>query len=176
MSENGNKFTIRFIEKEEKPEFYKAMQEVHEKLEDKTLFYMKTTEQYDYLYNHGDFAAAYNEQGKIVGGFVFFYAISSGLDEYNFGKDIGLPEEDHKRVVIMDSVFVLPEYRGNRLQVKLLQYIESKIDKTKHNYFTATVSPENPASYRSFEKQGYKLAITTKKYGGLIRSIYVKKV
>ena len=39
----------------------------------------------------------------------------------------------------------------------------------------ATVSPDNPASYQSFEKNGYKYMVTKEKYHGLVRKIYLKE-
>ena len=78
------------------------------------------------------------------------------------------------KVVHMESVAVLPEYRGYHLQEKMLRYAEECIDKKQYSYLLATVSPDNPASYHSFEKCGYALVMTKEKYGGLLRRIYEK--
>lgn len=98
------------------------------------------------------------------------------MQEDNLGRDIDLDEDKLKQGVHMDSAVVLPEYRGMALQSKMLKYAEEYIDKNKCKYFIATVSPENPASYKSLEKNGYQLMVTKEKYGGLMRRIYLKEV
>lgn len=119
------------------------------------------------------FVEDFIKESGIVASFIFRYPDNSAD---NIGRDIGLPEEELSSVVHMESVVVLPEYRGKHLQEKMLTYAEGLIDTQVHNCFLATVSPENPASYKSFEKCGYELVTTKEKYGGLMRRIYRKVV
>ena len=159
---------------EDAQRIHKNMQRVYDLLEDKSLYVCDDLEYVQNQINGGGFAvAAKNRAGEIVGSFVFRYP---GEQTDNLGREIGLQEDDLQRVVHMESAVVLPEYRGRDLQLKMLKYAEEIIDKTYYHYFLATVSPNNPASYRSFEKNGYQLITTKEKYNGLIRRIYCKKV
>lgn len=150
------------------------MEEVYNRLEDKSIYvcddldYVK-----EHISNQGFVVVACNKDEEIVGSFIVRYPYQ---DEDNLEKDIDLPNNKLDEVVHMESSVVLPEYRGNGLQSKLLLYAERLIDKTKYHYFMATVSPENPASYKNLEKNKYKLVLTKEKYGGLIRRIYLKEV
>ncbi len=165
---------LRIVEKEEAETIYQVMQEVYERLENKALF---ANSDMDYIRAHieaeGFFIGAYDASGKMAGNFMVRYPMEA---EDNLGRDIGLAPEELCKVVHMESAVVLPEYRGQHLQVRMLQYAEHRIDRARFGYFMATVSPDNPASYRSFEQNGYQLMMTKEKYGGLIRRVYCKKV
>ena len=171
---NHHKLHIRRAVFEDANAIYNMMQKVESVLEDKTLY---VCDDYEYVERHlekeGFSLVACNEKGEIVGGFLFRFP---GNAQDNLGRDIGLSEEVLDRVVHMESVAVLPEYRGHHLQEKMLYYAEKLIDKNKYSYLLATVSPNNPASYLSFEKCGYSLIMTKEKYGGLLRRIYQKYI
>ena len=94
--------------------------------------------------------------------------------EDNLGKDIGFSEEECQRVIHVESAVVAPLYRGNALQRRMLQIAETMIDRVKYSYLMATVSPDNPASYKTLESLGYELIVTKEKYDGLMRRIYRK--
>ena len=76
----------------------------------------------------------------------------------------------------VESAVVASEYRGYALQGRMLQEAEHLIDRAKYSYLMATVSPENPASYKTLEKLGYELVLTKEKYGGLMRRLYIKNM
>lgn len=169
-----NDIIISVAEQSDAQEIYDVMQEVYDRLENKTLY---VCDDLDYVKNHvsdeGMTVIARNKDGKIIGSFMFRYP---GVSDDNLGRDIALDETELGKVVHMESAVVSPEYRGNELQLKMLQYAEKIIDTNKYKYFMSTVSPDNPASYRSLEKSGYELVKTKEKYGGLLRRIYLKKV
>lgn len=169
-----NDIVIKIATKEQANEIHKVMETVYDCLEDKTLF---VCDDLDYVNNHieneGFAVIAQNKDSQIVGSFIFRYPKES---EDNLGRDIGLNESELNKVVHMESVAVLPKYRGKGLQLAMLRFAEELIDKTKYKYFIATVSPDNKWSYNSFEKNGYKLITTKEKYDGLMRRIYLKEV
>ncbi len=152
---------------------FSIMQRVTRELADKTLYvcddleYVKTQLQTD-----GFGVVACNSDNEIIASFLFRYP---HMSKDNLGRDIHLAEEQLDAVVHMDSVVVLPEYRGRHLQEEMLRYAETLIDKSVYRYFMATVSPDNPASYLSFERNGYVHVMTKEKYGGLLRRIYLKE-
>lgn len=94
----------------------------------------------------------------------------------NLGRDIGITAEELLRVVHMESVGVLPEYRGKGLQEKLLTYAEDFLKDEEFCYYMATVAPGNIPSGKNFRKKGYECVLTKEKYGSLLRQIYCKKV
>lgn len=155
-------------------DIYDLMRKVYERLEDKTLFVLDSLEYVNAQITKEGFAViARNKDESMVGAFIFRYP---HMEEDNLGRDIQLADEQLNRVVHMESAVVLPEYRGGGLQSKMLQYAEKLIDKNRYKYFMATVSPDNPASYKSLEKNGYKCMTTKEKYHGKIRRIYLKEV
>ncbi|MBR1478892.1 MAG: N-acetyltransferase [Lachnospiraceae bacterium] len=152
-----------------------VMKKVYESMEDKALFVCDSPEFVRAHIEDEGFTviACDNDTDEAAGYFIFRYP---GIKEDNLGRDIGLSDEELERVVHMESAAVLPRYRGLSLQSKMLCYGEELIDKSKYKYFLATVSPDNPHSFQTFENNGYELAATKEKYGGLMRRIYLKTV
>jgi ribosomal protein S18 acetylase RimI-like enzyme len=150
------------------------MRRVYDFLEDKSLY---VCDDLEYVKAHidkeGFIIVAEGNMGEMEAALIVRYPMDK---EDNLGGDIGLAGEELKSVVHMESVFVLPEYRGRHLQVKLLEYAQALIDTKQFKFFLATVSPENTASCKSFEESGYELAATKEKYGGLLRRIYCKRL
>lgn len=169
-----NKIIYKTATKEQSEIIHKTLSEVYENLENKNTFVCDTlTEVKDCIEKNGFGIIAYNKKKKIIGIFLVRYP---GISESNLGKDIGLSKEELLKVVHMESAVVIPEYRGNGLQQKMLQYAETIIDKNKYKYFMATVSPDNPASFKSLEKNGYVHITTKKKYNNISRRIYLKEI
>ena len=166
-------FKIRKADPNDANAIYAIMQRVSSKLPDKSLFVCDDLEFVQaHLQSNGFGVVACDGDNKIVASFLFRYP---HMEEDNLGRDIDLAEEQLDAVVHMESAVVLPEHRGHNLQEKMLRYAESMIDKSVYHYFMATVSPDNPASYLSLEHNGYSLVATKKKYGGLVRRIYLKE-
>jgi GNAT superfamily N-acetyltransferase len=149
------------------------MRRAYDFLEDKSLY---VCDDLEYVKAHidreGFIIVAEGSMGEMAAGLIVRYPMEA---EDNLGRDIGIAGIELKSVVHMESVFVLPEYRGKHLQIKLLEYAEKLTDTQHFKIFMATVSPENIASCKSFEKSGYELISTKEKYGGLQRRIYCKR-
>ena len=167
-------FKIRIATLNDAQKISENMRLAYSLLKDKTIYvcddlnYVKTQ-----ISNTGFAVVACSNNGEIIGSFVCRFP---GKDGSNLGKDIGMNEDKQLMVVHMESVVVLPEYRGHHLFLKMLLFAENYIDKNKYKYLMATVSPKNPASYLTFERAGYRLVITKEKYGGLLRNIYLKEI
>ena len=97
-----------------------------------------------------------------------------GDSEENLGRDIGLPESELMLVAHMDSVAILPEYRGAGLQKRLMQHAEQELAEQGYRYFMCTVHPENRYSRQNIIKQGFKPVKTALKYGGYQREIFLR--
>lgn len=96
--------------------------------------------------------------------------------EENLGNDIGLPKEELSAVAHMESIAVLPAYRGLKLQDSLMQEAEKELALRGFRYLMCTVHPENIYSKANAASQGYKIVMTKEKYGGYIRNILMKKL
>lgn len=94
--------------------------------------------------------------------------------------NLGLEFDDSKdrllKTAHIETVAVLPDFRGNGLQVRLVQAAETLLSQTPYCYFMATVHPDNHYSLNSMIRQGYRILSTTTKYGGLDRHILYKNL
>lgn len=167
----NNDFTIRVADGTDAQTIYDLMVEVYEQLENKSLY---VCDDLAFVKRHisqeGFTVVACTKEDQIVGSLIL--RIPDAED--NLGKDIGFSEEECQRVIHVESAVVAPLYRGNALQRRMLQIAETMIDRVKYSYLMATVSPDNPASYKTLESLGYELIVTKEKYDGLMRRIYRK--
>ncbi len=168
--------TIRFTTAtmEQAPEICDLMRKVYESMEDRSLFVCDDEEFVRrHISSEGFTVLAVTGSSEIVGCFILRFP---GNSADNLGRDIGLPERALAQVVHMESCVVSPAFRGQGLQLAMLQFAESLLDNNKYRYLMATVSPNNPASFRTFEKNGYRVAAVKEKYGGFPRRIYLKEL
>lgn len=167
-------YSFRKADVKDADDIFDVMRRVTEALPDKSLYVCDDLEYVRTLLQTGGFGVvACNSSNEVIAIFLFRYP---HMSEDNLGRDINLSEDQLDSVVHMDSAAVLPEYRGQHLQEKMLRYAEKLIDTSLYHYFLATVSPDNPASYLSLERNGYSHIITKEKYGGLQRRIYLKEI
>ena len=123
------------------------------------------------LSGHGFGVVACDATNKIVGNLLVKYP---GLGEENLGYDVCFSPENLNRVLHMDSASVLPKHRGHGLEGKMIAFAESLVDTSKYRYSFATVAPENYASLKSLERNGYEVMVTKEKYDGLVRYVMMK--
>lgn len=105
-----------------------------------------------------------------------FMIVYPGRSDENLGKDINLPDSELSKVAHMDSVAVLPRYRGYGLQYRLMQEAESEARRKGYRYLMCTIHPDNHYSKSNVLKQGYHIAATKEKYGGYLRNILLKEL
>jgi len=167
-------FVFRQAAPQDADEMYSLMETVYGELDDKSIFVCDSREHVkSMLAGNGFGVVVLNGSHEIIGCFLCKYP---GDSEDNLGKDIILPKSGLDSVVHAETAVVLPEYRGNALQAKMLRLAEKLIDKKKYHYLLATVSPDNPASFKTLETNGFKHVVTMEKYGGFFRRIYCKKI
>lgn len=189
-------YTLRPATLEDAPKIWSVMDTCYQALEHKAYFICDDLEYVkDILSGHGFGVVTCDENGKIVGNLLVKYP---GLDNENLGYDVFVvPRKDKclvpestflsidepviwltptnlNRVLHMDSASVLPEHRGHGLESQMIAYAETLIDKSKYRYSFATVAPENLASLKSLEKNGYQVRVIKEKYEGLIRCVMMK--
>lgn len=102
--------------------------------------------------------AVVGEEGKecIAG---FFMVDFPGVTERNLGTYLNMSEQEQEQVAHMDSVVILPEYRGHGLQYKLMEAAERIIrEETDYRILLATVHPDNKYSLRNALAHGFTVA------------------
>lgn len=193
-----NVYTLRTATIHDAYEIWSVMDTCYQAMEHKEHFirddlnYVK-----DILSGHGLAVIACDETKKIVGNLLVKYP---GLEEENLGYDVFLKNplspvskdalpcrstspcnivlspETLNRVIHMDSASVLPSHRGNHLESQMIAFAEGLIDTHRYHYSFATVAPQNTASLKSLEKNGYQVMVTKEKYEGLLRCILMKRL
>ena len=96
-----------------------------------------------------------------------FDMLIPGLEEFNYGYDLGFSREELLRVINMDTAAVHPDYRGMGLQKKLLETAEAEIRGRGAHILLCTVHPENRFSLQNVLKQGYSIQKELPKYGSV---------
>jgi len=117
-------------------------------------------------------------RGKAIGIFVKNQLIAyrtvafPGKTEWNLGRDLGIAEEELDKVAHLEATAVHPEYRGNRLQAKMLKHTIILVEALGFHYILSTVSPYNYPSLKSVigsELSIYSLNLREGIYGGKLR-------
>ncbi len=70
----------------------------------------------------------------------------------------------------LDNTVVIPSHRGNGLQAVLVEALLQGVDETA----VATVSPKNPASYKTLVKCGFEVRELVNRHGEYQRYIMVR--
>lgn len=72
---------------------------------------------------------------------------------------------------------VLEEYRGNKLEQQLINFVLTELYKTKrYRYAVCTVCPDNKASLRSVENCGFEIRAKADLYGGKTRYVLMQEL
>lgn len=162
-------FLIKQATLEDAEKIYDLIRTVYSRLANKSIYVCDSWEDINtMLMGSGFGVVAFNKKQEIVGCLLCKYPRDS---QENLGRDIQLPDPELAKVVHAESAVILEEYRGNPLQLKMLRLAERLIDKEKYWFLLATVSPENPASFKTLEQNGFKHIVTKEKYGGFIRRV-----
>lgn len=106
----------------------------------------------------------------------FLILFIGGDTEENLGLDLGLTDRELFLTANMKLVIVSPKFRGNGLQCILIQKVEEIAKEEGFKTLCATISPQNIYSIKNFEACGFVYHSEKKKYGGLERDIYYKKI
>ena len=178
MREERGTFSIRSCQKEDIPEVIRLIHAVQDAMteEQKAWFFVEEDSETREKMISGrmfGFFAVEETSGKTAA--VFTVDIPGNSSE-NLGREIGLQEDQFSLVAHMDTAAVLPEYRGNHLQVLLMQTAEQELKERGYRYLMCTVHPENPYSLHNVLRQGYQVVAEKEKYGGLRRNILLKQL
>lgn len=113
-------------------------------------------------------------QEEIAG---FFMVDFPGIGERNLGHHMALKEEQLLKVAHMDSVVILPQFRGYKLQYRLMEAAEEVLRReTEYSIWMATVHPDNKYSLNNVRAHGYEVVAEAMKYGGYRRYVLKKEI
>lgn len=157
-------------------EAVRLVQNTAEKMKEKSWFVAESLEEFDRWMRKDQgwlYVAKDCSSGQLAG---MFFVVLPGMEEENLGYDIGMQGRQLYECAIMDTVVVLPEYRGMHLQYEMMQTAERKLHKEGYRYLLCTVHPENKFSRENVKRQGYKKILTKEKYGGFLRDIWMKEL
>lgn len=169
-------FLIKKLLCEEVETAAKLAQEVYGQMQEKQWFAPDSEECIKALFQEkkGLFYQAAEVEKQLMAGVLF--VLFPGRSPDNLGREIKLPEEELLQVAHMDTVAILPAYRGNGLQYQLMQRAEQELRRRGFSYLMCTVHPDNRFSRENLLKQGYKAVGSGLKYGGLPREILLKDI
>lgn len=132
-------------------------QDIWDQLENKDFFVINGTTK-EYIYNavleQGLLLKAIDVISNIVGFLIVLRTIAPSNEIMQT-----FPNAKIEEYIEMDTVGILPDYRGMHLQRKMIEKAE-KIMILKDNkikYSIATVHPDNIASLKNFLEKGYKI-------------------
>ena len=168
-------FTLRLAEEQDIDGIFYVMEQVKDTIANQEWF---VADDRDYIRRHIDGDAGFTvvaetKDGRIAAFFTIDYP---GTRADNLGYDIGLSAAECLRTAHMDTVGVLPEYRGNRLMARLLELAETVLSKTGYRHLMCTIHPDNRFSLDNMKSHGYDIMATKEKYGGFMRHILYKQM
>ena len=145
--------------------FICLLQNVRESMEHKAWFYLDPPEDVRDMMENGTMELWVAEDGERL--VAAFDILRPGLQEFNYGYDLGFSEKELMQVINMDSAAVHPDYRGQGLQRKLIQTAESAIQGEGKRLLLCTVHPDNRFSLQNVLNQGYTVQKKLAKYGSV---------
>ena len=107
--------------------------------------------------------------GQISGFLIIRYP---GDASDNLGRYLDLTEDQLQTVAHMESVCVLPQYRGRRIFQQLTRRaLKIEREKNRTRYFMGTAHPDNQYSMNIFLQSGFRIAKTIRKYDNWLRNV-----
>ena len=99
--------------------------------------------------------------------------------EYNLAAELDIPKNELNKVAVLEATIVHPDYRGNRLQRKMLGYTLPRLEEKGYIHVCSTISPYNYPSLSSVMSFGLTirdLKIRGGVYGGKLRFLLARNL
>ena len=161
-----NNIKIEIITEERINEVLNFQKDIIDNMNRKDFFCPLTKEEFLTPIRNLDNVYFLKYNNEIIGLFVATCNIPDVLKEYQL---------KNNNVMLIDSIMIKEEYRGNKLQIKILNYLYNRAKELKLDGLVATIHPENTYSLNNFINNGYKIINTLHIHGG-IRNIVFKKI
>lgn len=150
---------FKFLYKKDIDDIYELTSEVYEGIENKEIFSHDSKEDLEALIDGGGSFVGVFDGEKLVA----YRSIKVPNEEDNLAHDVDFyinPES----VIVNDTVVVLKDYRGRKLQNLTREKLEGKYKDSKFTNKMSTISPKNYRSYKNTLDSGYMLVSLKKKY------------
>lgn len=142
--------------------YIRFLHEVKEMMADSEWFYLDPDEDVYQMMADGSMELWFAEDGDRIAG--VFSIIHPGLEDFNLGHDLGFDEEKLRQVVHMDTAAVHPDYRGHKLQYRMMVHAEHEIATRGGRILLCTIHPDNRYSLQNVLNQGYSIQKKLSKY------------
>jgi len=153
---------IRKGKTEDTEAFIRLLQEVREGMDHKEWFYLDPPDFVREAMKNGKMQLWVAMDGdRLVGA---FNLLVPGQEDYNYGYDLGFSQEQLLQVVNMDTAAVHPQYRGRKLQQRLLEEAEKEVRSWGNRILLCTIHPENRYSLNNALNLGYTVQKVLRKY------------
>lgn len=143
-------------------QFITLLQEVRQGMSHKEWLYLDEPEEVRQMMEEGMMPLWVAMDGDRMAG--AFDILIPGPDPCNYGYDLGLEESALLQVVNMDTIAVHPDYRGRKLQIRLMQEAEREVAQQGFQTLLCTVHPDNAHSLHNILGQGYSIVRKLSKY------------
>lgn len=168
----NEKINIRTATEDDLEEIFNLIQRVGKEMESKddALFaYSKNRSTYLEMLRTGICAVAVNENVIVAS------LLTRPEDNKEGVFDLtGLPKHVLLETLEFATCQVLPSYRGNKLEQKLIDYVVR--NSKNYAYAVCTIHPENNASLKSVQNCGFEICTEAYLYGGKKRLVLKKNV
>lgn len=153
--------------------FIRLLADVRQGMTHKEWFYLDPPEDVRELMKSGVMTLWVAMDGEKLAG--AFDSLTPGLEDYNYGYQLGFSQEELQKVINMDTAAVHPDYRGQHLQRRLLQAAEAALSGSGEKHLLCTIHPDNIYSLQNALAQGYTIQKTLPLYGS-VRHILRKDI
>ena len=166
-------FYIRKLHIEDLEDILFVQKEVTQTLENRNYLAPLTKDQYEHILLDGGSMVGVFADGRLV---AFRATLIPGEDDEHLGHDIGLDALEHTSIIYQEISNVSPFYRGHRLQNIMAKVLMEQSRLSDFRYVCATVAPFNIPSLKDKFAQQMEIAALKRKYGGVLRYIFVKSL
>ena len=153
---------FRKIGIEEVNKYLEFLHEVKALMEQDEWFFLDPDEEVYDMMEHDAMGIWLAEDGARIA--AVFCVVYPGMEKFNLGYDLNFSEEDLLRVVHMDTAAVHPDYRGQKLQHRMMLHAEQEL---AGRILLCTIHPDNQYSLNNVLNQGYTVEKKLEKYGSI---------
>jgi len=159
--------TVRRCVPEEAGDILALQEQVSGRITDPGLFVKTTAEELRESMTE-DLCIGVFGSGELLG---FTLVVAGRHSPRNLGTHLGYDRDRCRRTVTYDTTFLHPAVRGFGLQQRLVGIKNEFAAGIGAEEALASVSPDNPHSYRNLTEAGFRVVRDTRLYGGLRRYI-----
>ncbi len=173
LLKDNHPFYIRRLHLKDLDEIIHVQKEVVYVLDNPSLLSSLSQKEYEYILAGGGKMVGVFADGRLV---AFRALLVPGADEEHLGSDVGLDSAELASVIYQEISTVSPRYRGYRLQKIMAGVLMEQLKVEDYKHVCATVAPFNIASLKDKFSQQMEIAALKKKYGGVLRYVFVKHI